>query len=109
MPVFQGPASVRIVQGECEELRFGSVNDSSSSDGTADNHTEVRYDVADHVAAVRRHGIEPHVILAGRDAPVPEELNGVVRRADLAGASADLHDATKLAAAFSNLLAGVPS
>lgn len=67
------------------------------------------YDLADLVAAVRRHGIEPDVILAGHDARVPGELQGRVRRIDLAGATAGLHDAAKLAAALSNLLASVPS
>jgi len=67
------------------------------------------YELADHVAAVRRHGIEPDVVLAGNDARVPEELYGSVRQIDLVGPSAGLHDATKLAAALSNLLTGVPS
>ncbi len=67
------------------------------------------YDLADHVAAVRRHGVDPDVVLAGDDAEVPIELRQLVRRAPLAGSSPDVHDAARLATALSELLTGVPT
>ena len=67
------------------------------------------YDLADHVAAVRRHGIHPDVVLARDEADVPAELERIVRRAPLAGTSPHSHDAARLATALSELLAGVPT
>ncbi len=67
------------------------------------------YDLADHVRAVRRHGVDPDVVLAGDDAEVPIELRRIVRRVPLAGSSPDVHDSARLAIALSELLAGVPT
>jgi uncharacterized cofD-like protein len=65
------------------------------------------YDVADHVAALRRHGIEPDVVLAQRGAlPLGEaEAAGVeVVEADLVRPNGLAHDPARLAAALAELV-----
>jgi len=65
------------------------------------------YDLADHIRAVREHGIEPDVVLAGADAAVPPGHDGVVIHADLAAVGTDTHDPAKLAAALDGLAAHI--
>ncbi len=67
------------------------------------------YGLAEHVAAVRRHGVEPDVVVAGSDAAVPSDMRALVRCFDLAGASGDVHDPAKLSQALADLVAGVPT
>jgi uncharacterized cofD-like protein len=66
------------------------------------------YDVADHVAALHAHGVDPDVVLVqdGGRLPVGDPAVEVVR-ADLAGPAGDTHDSRKLAAALA-ALARVP-
>ncbi|MBT5140842.1 MAG: uridine diphosphate-N-acetylglucosamine-binding protein YvcK [Acidimicrobiaceae bacterium] len=61
------------------------------------------YDLVDHINAVRRHGIEPDIILAGNDALVPPGYEIMVIRADLAAVGKDTHDPLKLAAALEDV------
>ncbi|NCG24510.1 MAG: uridine diphosphate-N-acetylglucosamine-binding protein YvcK [Actinobacteria bacterium] len=63
------------------------------------------YDLADHIDAVRRHGVEPDVVLAARDALVPSGCEIMVVRADLVAAGKDTHDPVKLAAALDDVAA----
>lgn len=64
------------------------------------------YDVADHVAALRRHGLDPAVVLY--DGDVIGGAHGVpgAIRASLAGAGGSVHDEQQLASA---LLAALPA
>lgn len=61
------------------------------------------YDLADHINAVRRHGIEPDIILAGNDALIPSGCEIMVVRADLVASGKDAHDPLKLAAALEDV------
>lgn len=65
------------------------------------------YSLADHVAAVRRHGIEPDVVLADLSLPVPDELRDVVTSCVLCVSGGLEHDPRLLAAAVSELVTGV--
>jgi hypothetical protein len=63
------------------------------------------YSVADHVAALRTHGIEVDVVLCDTSAGMPMgDFSG--RRADrpLAGASKLVHDPLRLAEALAGLM-----
>jgi uncharacterized cofD-like protein len=62
------------------------------------------YDVAAHVAALRRHGIEPDVVLAQKGALPLGEVDVEVFEADVARPHGLAHDPAKLAAALAHLL-----
>jgi 2-phospho-L-lactate transferase/gluconeogenesis factor (CofD/UPF0052 family) len=65
------------------------------------------YDVADHVAALGRHGVRPDVVVVQPGAFPPADLGPAIRvaEADVARPHGLAHDATKLAAVLSSLLA----
>jgi enoyl-CoA hydratase/carnithine racemase len=67
------------VQGECEALRFRSVNESSSADGPADPDTEVRYDVVDHVATLTLNAPDRMNTISG---PMLSQISELLLRAD---------------------------
>jgi uncharacterized cofD-like protein len=58
------------------------------------------YELADHITAIRRHGMEPDVVLAGSDASIPAEYQTKVVSADLVAAGENTHDPIKLASAL---------
>jgi uncharacterized cofD-like protein len=62
------------------------------------------YDVAAHVAALRRHGIEPDVVLAQKGALPLGEVDVEVVETDVARPHGLAHDPAKLAAALAHLL-----
>jgi uncharacterized cofD-like protein len=62
------------------------------------------YDVAAHVEALRRHGIEPDVVLAQRGALSPGAVGVEVVEADVARPHGLAHDPSRLAAALSALV-----
>jgi enoyl-CoA hydratase/carnithine racemase len=67
------------VQGECEALRFGSVNDSSNADASTDHDTEVRYEVLDHVATLTLNAPERMNTISG---PMLSQISELLLRAD---------------------------
>ena len=79
LPAFQGAPIVRIVQGECEALRFGTVNDSTGSDGTSNDEPEVLYDVVDHVATLTLNAPERMNTISG---PMLTQISDLLLRAD---------------------------
>jgi len=56
---------VRIVEGVCEALRFGTVNESTARDDTATDHNEVSYGVVDHVATLTLNAPERMNTISG--------------------------------------------
>jgi enoyl-CoA hydratase/carnithine racemase len=66
------------VSGDCEALRFRSVNDSTRSDATSD-HTEVRYDVVGHVATLTLNAPERMNTISG---PMLAQISELLLRAD---------------------------
>ncbi len=65
------------------------------------------YDLADHVAAVRRHGVEPDVVLADTSLEIPPELAEMVVSRPLCLADGHVHQPELLAAAVSELVTSV--
>lgn len=65
------------------------------------------YDLADHVAAVRAHGIDPDVVLADVSMAVSDDLRSRVTRRPLRIEGGLEHQPTLLAAAVGDLVAGV--
>ncbi len=65
------------------------------------------YDLADHIDAVRNHGLVADLVLAGDDAVVPSTEVERVVLADLAATGTDTHDPAKLAAALDGLAARI--
>jgi uncharacterized cofD-like protein len=63
------------------------------------------YSVADHVAALGRHGLRPDVVLFDADQIGPADGVPGATSAPLARAGGRAHDADKLAAAFQSLAA----
>ena len=63
------------------------------------------YTLADHVDAVRRHGVRPDLVLADTEVPVTSEMRGLVVSWPLAGPRGLQHDSSLLSAAFSELVA----
>lgn len=67
--------------------------------------TEDHHDVAAHVDALRRHGIDPDLVLVDHMCRIPlGEISIPVVSADLADPGASVHDSDKLAAALSALV-----
>jgi 2-phospho-L-lactate transferase/gluconeogenesis factor (CofD/UPF0052 family) len=64
------------------------------------------YDVADHVAALRRHGVEPDVVLVQRGALPRGEPHAEIVEADVVRPHGLAHDPAKLAEALRALSAG---
>ena len=64
---------------DCEELRFGTVNDSTARDGTSTDRTEVSYDVVDHVATLTLNAPERMNTISG---PMLEQISELLLRAD---------------------------
>lgn len=62
------------------------------------------YDVAAHVAALRRHGIEPDVVLAQRGALPLGDVGVEVVEADLVRPEGRAHDPVRLGAALADLV-----
>ncbi len=69
----------------------------------------IGYDLGAHIDAVRRHGIEPDVVLAGEGAEVAQDESVRIRLEKLAGDSSDMHDPARLGIALADLVAGVPT
>jgi enoyl-CoA hydratase/carnithine racemase len=67
------------VQGECEALRFGTVNDPTESAGTSTDGTEVRYDVVDRVATLTLNAPERMNTISG---PMLQQISELLLRAD---------------------------
>lgn len=67
------------------------------------------YTLADHVEAVRRHGITLDLVLADTSLPVDESIRELVVRRPLSVADGPTHSAELVAAAVSELVAGVPT
>lgn len=65
------------------------------------------YTLADHVSAVRAHGIEPDVVLADVGLDVTPELGDSVVQRPLRRADGDRHDPVRLRSALSELVARV--
>jgi hypothetical protein len=71
----------------------------------ADGAETQGYDLAGHVAALRRHGIHPSVLTAARGA-LPVGAAGIdVVEADLASADGAAHDPTRLGAVLAEVVA----
>lgn len=70
----------------------------------ADGAETSGYDVADHVAALHRHGIRPHVVIAQRDGLPIGALSVEVVLADVARADGLAHDPTVLGPVVASLL-----
>jgi 2-phospho-L-lactate transferase/gluconeogenesis factor (CofD/UPF0052 family) len=64
------------------------------------------YDVAAHVAALRRHGVEPDVVLVQRDALPLGDPHAEIVAADVVRPHGLAHDPAKLAEALRALSAG---
>jgi len=79
LPEFQGARIVRIVHGECEALRFGTVNDPNLSHGMSSGETEVTYDVADHVATLTLNAPERMNTISGS---MLQQISELLLRAD---------------------------
>ena len=67
------------MQGECEALRFRCVNDPSISDEPVNDHSEVRYDVVDHVATLTLNAPERMNTISG---PMLSQISELLLRAD---------------------------
>lgn len=65
------------------------------------------YSLADHVEALRRHDVEPDVVLADRRLTVDESVSDLVVSRPLSDADGRAHSATLVAAAVSELVTGV--
>ena len=65
------------------------------------------YTLFDHVAAVRRHGVEPDVVLADDSFEVPAMLSGLVVSRPLRVVGGLVHEPAMLATALSELVTGV--
>jgi uncharacterized cofD-like protein len=65
------------------------------------------YSLADHVAAVRTHGLDPDIVLADESLDVPADLAGVVVGRRLRAEGGLVHEPGLLAAAVSELVTGV--
>lgn len=67
------------------------------------------FTLSDHVHAVRRHGVDPDVVLADLSTDVGTDLGSIVVTRPLRLDAAPEHEPTLLAAAVSELVAGVRS
>lgn len=65
------------------------------------------YSLADHVEAVRRHGVEPDVVLADGSLDVDPAIAGLVVSRPLSDSEGVIHSAELVAAAVSELVTGV--
>jgi uncharacterized cofD-like protein len=65
------------------------------------------YSLADHVEAVRRHGVQPDVVLADDSLAVSEGLSGLVVSRPMRAIGGMVHDPVMLATSLSELVAGV--
>lgn len=70
----------------------------------ADGAETSGYDLAAHVDALHRHGIQPHVVLAHRDALPTGPVDVPVVEVDLVGPNGLVHDPIKLGSAIQALL-----
>ncbi len=64
---------------ECEQLRFGSVNDTDEPAGSSNAETEVLYDVVDHVATLTLNAPERMNTISG---PMLTQISELLLRAD---------------------------
>ncbi len=62
------------------------------------------YDLGDHIDAVRRHGIEPDIVLAPESALIRRDHHRIVHLAPVAGKYRERHDSVQLGAALFQLI-----
>jgi uncharacterized cofD-like protein len=70
----------------------------------ADGAETSGYDLADHVAALQRHGIHPDLVVAQRDGPPPGKLDVELLLADVARPDGLAHDPAALGSVLCSLV-----